>query len=164
MITKEKVDKFYRDVNSLGMRFPVAELHKATGYSKGSISDYLNKKIEPSGNFMAAFYKSFGESLQKVPRGGHGESASSESVVMEPEAQYSNISTSLEIIRVLTDTNAKLAAQIINLSDSVLASRPSDQKKVDKRFVAEFEGSSGKPGTRVVKREKPKGISSGTGK
>jgi hypothetical protein len=47
MITNDLIDKFYKDVTELKLRFPVAAIAKATGFSKGNVSDYLNKKKEP---------------------------------------------------------------------------------------------------------------------
>lgn len=68
MITTESISKFYEDVSALGLKFPVAAISKATGYSKGNVSLYLKKKDEPSQNFLTAFYREFGESIKKVPR------------------------------------------------------------------------------------------------
>lgn len=68
MTNREKIDRFYNDVKLLELRFPVAEISKATGYVKGNVSDYLSKKKEPSENFLEAFYKEFSKSLKNVPR------------------------------------------------------------------------------------------------
>lgn len=68
MITKELIDKFYEDVESLGLKFPVAAIQKETGFGKGTVSQYLNKKLEPSENFLTSFYKAFQKRLQKVSR------------------------------------------------------------------------------------------------
>lgn len=73
MITKALIDKFYEDVELLGLKFPVAAISKATNFGKGQVSDYLKKNKEPSENFITAFYQSFGKSLKNVPRASNGD-------------------------------------------------------------------------------------------
>jgi aspartyl/asparaginyl-tRNA synthetase len=58
MLTKEKIDQFYKDVEGLNLRFPVAELHRMTGFSKGQISQVLGKTLSPSDDLIKEFYKS----------------------------------------------------------------------------------------------------------
>lgn len=58
MLTKEKIDQFYKDVEALNLRFPVAELHRMTGFSKGQISQVLGKTLSPSDDLIKEFYKS----------------------------------------------------------------------------------------------------------
>jgi transcriptional regulator with XRE-family HTH domain len=41
----------------LNLKFPVAAIARATGYSKSNVSDYLSGKKSPSENFLKAFYK-----------------------------------------------------------------------------------------------------------
>lgn len=67
MITKDQIDKFYKDVESLSLKFPGASISKATGFSKGTVSSYLNRKEEPSESFLKAFYKEFGKGLGSSP-------------------------------------------------------------------------------------------------
>lgn len=50
------------------MRFPVAEISKVTGYSRGNVSDYLNRKKDPSERFITMFYNWY----QNVPREATG--------------------------------------------------------------------------------------------
>lgn len=59
MITKEEISKFYKDVEDLGLRFPVAVIAKMTGESKGNVSNYLKRRKEPSESFIERFYKGF---------------------------------------------------------------------------------------------------------
>ena len=63
---KYSISKFYRDVESLDFRFPVSEIVRSTGLPKGNVSEVLNKKREPSENFMEKFYSAFGSDLEKV--------------------------------------------------------------------------------------------------
>lgn len=67
MLTKELIDRFYEDVEALGLKFPVAAISKATKFGKGQVSDYLKRNKEPSKNFLTAFYNAF-ESSINVPR------------------------------------------------------------------------------------------------
>lgn len=67
MLTQEKIEQFYKDVEALKLKFPNATITKGTGFSKGQVSAYLSKADEPSENFLKAFYEKFGDSLNKVP-------------------------------------------------------------------------------------------------
>ena len=46
-------------VQKLQLRFPVAEIQRATGYEKGSISSFLNNKKPVSDNFLQTFSEAF---------------------------------------------------------------------------------------------------------
>lgn len=59
MLTQERIDQFYKDVESLRLKRPVAVISEKTGFSKGNVSSYLNKKLSPSENFIKKFYESF---------------------------------------------------------------------------------------------------------
>lgn len=59
MLTTREIDGFYSRVDELGLKFPVAAIARATGYSKGNISDYLKKRKQPSENFLKKFYEVF---------------------------------------------------------------------------------------------------------
>ena len=59
MLTQEKIERFYKDVDSLGLKRPVAAISEKTGLSKGNVSSYLNKKMPPSEAFIDKFYDSF---------------------------------------------------------------------------------------------------------
>ncbi len=63
MITKGEISQFYKDVEALGLRFPGAEISKATGQTKSAVSAYLNKKKTPSERFLKAFYKAYEGSI-----------------------------------------------------------------------------------------------------
>lgn len=58
--------KFYEDVEKLGFISPVSDISKKTGYAKGNISSYLNKKLEPSEQFLKKFYDSFRKELEEI--------------------------------------------------------------------------------------------------
>lgn len=66
------IDKFYNDVESLGLKFPVAAISEQTGFSKGNVSVYLSRKKQPSESFLKKFYAVFGKSFKNVPRGTDG--------------------------------------------------------------------------------------------
>ncbi len=59
MITEDQVNDFYRHVESLKLKFPVAAVSKATKLTKGNVSQVLSRKQTPSENFLEVFYKSF---------------------------------------------------------------------------------------------------------
>jgi transcriptional regulator with XRE-family HTH domain len=62
---KADIEKFYQDVEQLELRFPVAEIAIETGFSKSNVSKYLKKARMPSGNFIATFYKVYGNKLSQ---------------------------------------------------------------------------------------------------
>lgn len=68
MLTEKDILEFYKDVEKLGLKFPVAAISKATGYGKSNVSQYLGKKLDPSEAFIHAFYKAFPKSTQNVSR------------------------------------------------------------------------------------------------
>jgi phage repressor protein C with HTH and peptisase S24 domain len=68
MLTREQIEDFYKQVEGLGLRFPVADIAKKTGEPKGNVSKYLSRKMEPSKSFIERFYKGFDLSYKKVSR------------------------------------------------------------------------------------------------
>ncbi|WP_315816176.1 S24 family peptidase [Paraflavitalea speifideaquila] len=66
MLTKLQIEAFYKDFESLSLRFPVAALSKATGESKGNVSRYLSRQADPSEAFIKKFYDSFYEGAPPV--------------------------------------------------------------------------------------------------
>lgn len=83
MVTKEKINQFYKDVDDLKLRFPVAELVRMTGFSKGQISQVLAKTLSPSDELMKSFYKS----LNKVSTPASDAIAVYERIIEEKEAR-----------------------------------------------------------------------------
>lgn len=83
MVTQEIIDQFYKDVEALKLRFPVAELHRMTGFSKGQISQVLGKTLSPSEDLMKEFYKS----LNKVSSTTSDTLAAYERIIEEKEAR-----------------------------------------------------------------------------
>jgi transcriptional regulator with XRE-family HTH domain len=57
--TSQRISKFYEDLKRLDLRFPGKEIANKLKVSKGYVSDVLNKKKEPSEEFMTDFYKMF---------------------------------------------------------------------------------------------------------
>ena len=60
MLTQNKIDQFYKDVEILGLKTPIATIAEKTGYSKGNVSTYLGRNKPPSEKFINKFYDSFG--------------------------------------------------------------------------------------------------------
>lgn len=72
MLKKSDIDRFYEDVDRLGLKFPVASIGRATGESKGNVSKILSRKLEPSESFLQRFYEKFPRSSQNVSRETNG--------------------------------------------------------------------------------------------
>jgi hypothetical protein len=68
MITKAEIEQFYKDVDELALKFPGSAIAKRTNFNKGIVSEYLNKKKEPSENFLRAFYNAFPKGSPNVSR------------------------------------------------------------------------------------------------
>lgn len=65
-MTTDRVERFYKDVGTLRLKFPVAEIARATGQSKGNVSKYLSQTLEPSNAFLDRFYRAYSDSFKKV--------------------------------------------------------------------------------------------------
>jgi transcriptional regulator with XRE-family HTH domain len=63
---KQLINKFYKDLELLDLRNPVSVISTRMGVSKGNVSNYLNKKLEPSIQFIEKFYEVFKGDLKKV--------------------------------------------------------------------------------------------------
>jgi transcriptional regulator with XRE-family HTH domain len=59
MLTQEIIERFYYDVERLGLKRPVSAIAEKTGYTKGNVSSYLSKKLSPSEKFIKKFYEVF---------------------------------------------------------------------------------------------------------
>lgn len=59
MLTERQIDQFFIDLAALGLKRPVAVVSEKTGFSKGTVSEYLNRKKSPSENFIKKFYNEF---------------------------------------------------------------------------------------------------------
>lgn len=66
MLTKADIEKFYTDLDKLGLKRPNAAISKATGESPGNVSKYLNRKQDPSESFLNRFYDHFYKSSKNV--------------------------------------------------------------------------------------------------
>lgn len=64
MHTQKDIDDFYEHLASLKLKFPVADLHRATKYSKGRISEFVNQLKPPSKNFLKKYYDKFPKGSQ----------------------------------------------------------------------------------------------------
>lgn len=59
MHTSQRISKFYEDLERLDLKFPGKEIANKLNISKGYVSDVINKKKEPSEEFLNDFYKYF---------------------------------------------------------------------------------------------------------
>lgn len=107
MITKTDIEKFYRDVASLRLKFPVKEIQKATKYGKGNISEILSKKKEPSEAFMKKFYAQFYKNS----------TVEKQNIAGDPILSYS-AAESTDPITVLAESNRLIAESNRALAES----------------------------------------------
>lgn len=63
---KQLINKFYKDLELLDLRNQVSVISTKLGVSKGNVSNYINKKLEPSIQFLEKFYEVFEADLKKV--------------------------------------------------------------------------------------------------
>jgi ribosome-associated translation inhibitor RaiA len=68
MLKREDIERFYKDIKGLDLKFPVAEIARQTGHSKANVSKYLSRKLEPSESFLNAFNDKFHKNGKNVSR------------------------------------------------------------------------------------------------
>ena len=136
MVTKDMIIKFYSDVEALGLKFPVAALSKATGFSKGNVSDYLNRKKEPSRNFIDSFYSVFGSSI-KVPHG------------TLPDMAQTNVESST-VMLMEAITNLTISNRILAESNKLLAETISSERSVSSSSTSKVKGRLKNDGTAEI--------------
>ncbi len=122
MITQADIDQFYKDVEALKLKTPNASISAETKTSKGTVSLYLNKGDDPSENFLKKFYKAFGDSLKKVPRGASSSDAPGiPQIAAPPPAPDKYVQLMEEVIAGLkkdkTWLQGVIDANLIGLSD-----------------------------------------------
>ncbi len=125
MINQDSIDQFYIDVDLLRLKHPGSAISAATGFSKGTVSMYLNKKDEPSENFIKAFYEKFGESLKKVKLNSGtsknlGEPGFKYSITAPPESLHAMIlsnKTAVDANKITAESNLLLAQNNKELID-----------------------------------------------
>lgn len=59
MKKKYDIDVFFNDLEKLNLVFPNKELSEKLGFHIGTVSNYLNRKKDPSNSFMHKFYEVF---------------------------------------------------------------------------------------------------------
>jgi transcriptional regulator with XRE-family HTH domain len=171
VLTDKRISTFYEDVLSLGLKRPVAAIAKETGYSKGNVSLYLSKKLQPSGKFIDRFYEVFKESLKKGPVSSNGNRETPDNDVVKEnkspgyvpaedlievlkeqnEFLRRNFETSLNAIKEGQD---QVGVQLKSLSwFSILQAAGGDQQKAEKMLlelnnrIAAYEGEGGEGGS-----------------
>lgn len=125
MVTKAQIELFYKDVDRLELKFPVAAISKATGEGKGNVSSYLSKKLSPSESFLKKFYERFKKELD----------GKTVEVIVDRDKLI--VEMQKDIIRL----NAKVNVLLITLADIV--------SKVDKKAIALADGEL----TEAINRE-----------
>lgn len=64
MLTQEKIDRFYLDVNSLDIKKKVSVITRETCFPQSNVSEWLRKVKRPSEAFIDKFYEKFGTALK----------------------------------------------------------------------------------------------------
>ncbi|MFC4230561.1 helix-turn-helix domain-containing protein [Parasediminibacterium paludis] len=59
---------FSEELKKLNLRFPIAELSEAMGFSKSVVSQFVSGKKLPSENFLNKFYDVYGKKLDEIDR------------------------------------------------------------------------------------------------
>jgi len=76
-------------LKKLDLRFPVAEIHRSTGFGKGNVSSYINDKKPVSDNFIKTLLKEYNLLKDDFTEGGqkqYPQQISEPSMVGEPNA------------------------------------------------------------------------------
>lgn len=122
MLTREKIEEFYKDLEKLGLKFRVASISKATGWSKGNVSQYLSGKLEPSESFLNAFYNAFPKSVKNVPHETFREqeephSRNKEDLIFDELSKIRQSNDKLiDQQGILVETNKKLADKLLSIN------------------------------------------------
>lgn len=140
MLTQKKIDQFYKDVEILGLKTPIATIAEKTGYSKGNVSTYLGKSKPPSEKFIDKFYESFNLVRQNshTPPNNQGSNDNKYLLLLEEndrffKTQYHNILVSLsKLIEI-----GKRSEELIKLNLEHTGTVEALQKGVDPDVVHE---------------------------
>lgn len=132
MLDKAGIDQFYKDVEALGLKFPVAAIAGATGFSKGNVSDYLKKRREPSQGFLNKFYEKFSNSLKKVPKTdvtGTTDKDETIAILVRQGANFDALSKRLEALEKIARANHEILNRLTQSDEEILEERPAYSKR-----------------------------------
>jgi transcriptional regulator with XRE-family HTH domain len=134
MLTRQDIEDFYRDVQRTGLKFKVAAIAKATGYSKGNVSQYLKGRLEPSEAFMKKFYESFPKSSNDAQT----------SIAAEPRISYGkgDVDTNRIIFNLSESSREHAIADRIR-ADAEMLREQNNKRMLD--LVLTESGSEGSP-------------------
>ncbi len=136
MLRREEIERFYKDLEGLDLKFPVAAIAKATGHSKANVSKYLSRKLEPSEAFLKAFY-------DKVQISSKNVSHETPKVFVSHKAGDDHPSSTgqlLETINLLIRQNDKLADTNRILSEKIATIPVGDQSETQRSVDAMLQG------------------------
>jgi hypothetical protein len=121
MLTQEKIDRFYKDLDKLGLKRPVAVITEKTGLSKGNVSSYLNKKMPPSEAFIKKFYESFSEELKKADTSGIHFDVDRDKLIVELQKDVLKLEARVNVLLItLADIVSKVDKKAIAIVDREL--------------------------------------------
>lgn len=129
MLTNKQIEQFYKDVEGLNLKFPVAAIAKKTGESKGNVSKYLSKKprTEPSESFLKKFYDSFKNELS----GKLDEvTADRDKLIIEMQKDIIKLEARVNVLMItLADIVSKVDNKAIAIVDSELTEATNREAK-----------------------------------
>ena len=121
MLTQEKIDRFYKDLERLGLKRPVAVITERTGLSKGNVSSYLNKKLPPSEAFINKFYDSFRKELEEAGRGSVNFTVDRDQLIGELQKDVIKLEARVNVLLItLADIVSKVDKKAIAIVDREL--------------------------------------------
>lgn len=121
MLKKGDIDKFYKDVEKLDLKFPVAVISEETGHSKANVSKYLSRKLEPSAAFLSAFYDKFQFDSNNVSRENGNDLISEVNNLMNWKIEAE------ETIKVLRQTTVNILSALPGAKSAALISAELDE-------------------------------------
>lgn len=121
MLTQEKIERFYKDVDKLGLKRPVAVITERTGLSKGNVSSYLSKKMPPSEAFINKFYDSFKKELEEANTGGIQFNVDRDQLIAELQKDVLKLEARVNVLLItLADIVSKVDKKAIAIVDREL--------------------------------------------
>jgi len=157
MITKKDIQDFYEHITELGLKFPVAAISTATGYSKGQVSEILNLKQDPTENFLKMFYEKFPKSSNEL------ELKRAAIELSRIDRLIAIMESHAESIARLSKANESLAAKVGSGETGIAFSLSKDVEKVSNQG-SQREVDGDKSETHSGKKQRQKDSGGGGGK
>ncbi|MFA9212956.1 MAG: hypothetical protein ACEQSR_03815 [Candidatus Methylacidiphilales bacterium] len=129
MLISSKIEQFYKDVENLDLRFPIAEIALKTGFAKSNVSDYLSKKKVPSDNFLKVFYEFFSYPLNEDENSNFVNEPDFPLEFEKPSININNLNSCLK-----RETELKKTIENLNLTIDFLKEKLYQKKDTQKQY------------------------------